>query len=95
MTDHHERRRLGLEQRLEPQDRVEIQVVGRLVEQQEIRVADERAGDGQPCPPASGERGGLDRRIGKPGPTQRDAGPVIVFVGCLGDDLPDGRGGIE
>ena len=95
VADHDERHRLGLEQRLEPEDRVDVQVVRRLVEQQQVRLADERAGDGQPCLPASGEDAGLDRRIGEPGPAQRDAGPVVVVAGCRGDDPSHGLVGFE
>ena len=41
---------------LEPHDRVEIEVIGRLVEEQEVRRRGERARHGRTHPPAAGQR---------------------------------------
>ncbi len=46
---------IAAEPALEPDDRVQIQMIGRLVEQQQIRTADQRLGEVQPHAPATGE----------------------------------------
>ena len=58
VADHHAREGRGFEKALEPQDAVEIEVIGRLVEQQNIGMAEQRAGDRQAPLPSAGERVG-------------------------------------
>ena len=49
--------RIAAEPALEPDDRVEVEVVGRLVEQQQVRRAHQRAREVEPHAPAAGELG--------------------------------------
>jgi hypothetical protein len=56
VADGHEGLRLPRQQLLEPQDAVDVQVVRRLVEQQQLGLADEGARDGQTLQPATRER---------------------------------------
>ena len=58
MADHHKRLRSVRQQRLEPENRIDVEVVGRFVEQQQIRIADEGAGDSEPRLPAARQRAG-------------------------------------
>ena len=55
-------------------------MVGRLVEQQQVGFAGERAGEGQPLPPAAGERSRRLVRIVEPSLRQRDRGPGFALV---------------
>ncbi len=50
---------------LEPGDPFHVQVVGRLVQQQQVGAADQLAGDGQPLHPAARERGHLLAAVGQ------------------------------
>ncbi|PTC33665.1 large tegument protein [Pseudomonas paraeruginosa] len=53
--DQHEGARIALEPVLQPEDRVEVEVVGRLVEQQQVGRAHQRLRQVQAHPPATGE----------------------------------------
>src|SRR6185295_16950164 len=74
--------RLALQKRLEPQDRVDVQVVGRLIEEQEVGLAGQLARDGEPGAPSPGEAVGLHAGIAESGPAQGQAGAQspLVFV---------------
>ena len=61
MADHDHRAGVALQPRLEPDERVEVEVVGRLVEQHQVGRAHQRAGELQPHPPAAGEA--VHRRV--------------------------------
>ena len=56
MAHRDERFRLAPEQLLEPEDAVDVEVVGGLVEEEQLRLAREGAGDGEPLPPSAGEQ---------------------------------------
>jgi len=73
VADDDEGLRLALQERLEPEDRFDVEVVGRLVEQQDVRLERQLARDGQPLAPAAGERIGGDPSIGEAGFTERAA----------------------
>ena len=60
-----------------------------------VRFANERAGEGQPRLPASGEGAGQDRWIDKPGAAQHDARPVTIIADGRGDDPSHGLVGFE
>jgi hypothetical protein len=51
-------------QLFQPEDGVEVEVVGRFVEQQEVGAAGEGAGEVQANPPAAGEIGHRTRKVG-------------------------------
>lgn len=51
------------EQAFEPFDSREVEVIGRLVEQEQIGMLDERFGDGEALLPASREGGGFSFKI--------------------------------
>ena len=57
MRDHDQRLLPRLQIGLEPQDRVQVEVVGRLVEQQHVGRDEERAREGHPHAPSAGEGG--------------------------------------
>ncbi len=57
MADHEDRAAEALEPHLQPFDRRDVQMVGRLVEQEHIRIADQRLGKGHPAPFAAREIG--------------------------------------
>ncbi len=61
MRDECQRARIARQPAFEPEDRIEIEVIGRLVEQQQITGCKERARQIQPHPPAARE--GVDRRL--------------------------------
>ena len=67
VTDDHERLRLAFQERLQPEDRFHVEMVGRLVEQQDVRLESQFARDGQPLPPTAGERVGGNGSIGEAG----------------------------
>ena len=62
VADHQIREALGAEQGLEPDDAGEVEVIGRLVEEQHGGRPGELADDREPLPPAAGERVDGDRR---------------------------------
>jgi len=55
MRDQQQRPRIIAQPGFQPKDRVEVQVIGRLIEQQQIRAAHERLRHIQPHAPAAGE----------------------------------------
>ena len=55
MADDDQARPVGLEKRLQPERRFEIEMVGRLIEQQEIRLGEEQRGKRDTHAPATGE----------------------------------------
>ncbi len=68
---------------LQPQRRLEVEMVGRLVEQQQVRLGEERGGEGDAHPPTAGEgrqraflRRGVEAESGEddPGPRRRRMG---------------------
>jgi hypothetical protein len=61
VADHQQRALVALQPGLEPDQRVEVEVVGRLVEQQQVARAHQRARQLQPHAPAAGEA--VDRRV--------------------------------
>src|SRR5581483_424140 len=63
VTDDDERLGLASQERLEPEDRLDIEMVRRLVEQQHIGLAHELARDRKPLAPAAGGNVGLLRTI--------------------------------
>ncbi len=63
---------------LQPQGRFEVEMVGRLVEQQQVRLGEERGGEGDAHPPAAGEarqpaflRRGVETKPGENDPGAR------------------------
>ena len=75
VADEHERERRVRQQLFEPEDAFEVEVVRRLVEQQQVRLADQLAGDRQPLSPAAGQR--VDRLVGvaEPDLAEQDVAP--------------------
>ena len=63
MGDEHDRARVVGEKRLEPVDRLDVEVVGRLVEQQQVGLADQRARQQHAAPPAARQR--VDAGVGR------------------------------
>ena len=55
VADHHARRPARLQRLLEPADGRQVEMVGGLVEQQNVRLGDQRPGDRDPAPLAAGE----------------------------------------
>ena len=73
-------------------------MVGRLIEQQQVRLRGERRGDREPLAPAAGERGGEHRRIVKTHPADDFGNFDVAVVGRTrggSDDLANGGNGIE
>ncbi len=56
VADHDEAAAIGLEERFEPERRLEIEMVRRLVEQQQVRLREQQSGEGDAHAPAAGER---------------------------------------
>ena len=72
--DQHQGPGVRLEPGLQPDDRVQVQVVGGLVEQQQVRAAHQGAAQGQAHAPAPGvavHRAGAPRPTPKPSPCSR------------------------
>ncbi len=63
--DEHERARILGEKRLEPEDGVEIEVIGRLVEQQHVGLGHQRSCEQHAAPPSARERvdAGIRRKL--------------------------------
>ena len=84
MGDEHHRAGIGGEKVLEPRNRVDVEMVGRLVEQQQLGLADQRPRQQDAPPPAAGE--GLDdrfRRQVEPRDDPLDAlleAPAVAFL---------------
>src|SRR5690606_9811926 len=62
VSDEEHRAREARDLILEPLDRADIEVIGRFVQQQQVRSRDERASEGRPTPPSPGEL--VEPRIG-------------------------------
>ena len=65
----------------EPVDPREVEMVGRLIHQQEIRLLDEMAADGQALPPASRECRNERRAVDEPEAAEHLARPNRLLVG--------------
>jgi hypothetical protein len=63
VRDHEHGRRLALQPGLEPDDRIEVEVVGRLVEQQQVSRSQQCTRQRQPVAPAAGEGGHRPRGV--------------------------------
>ena len=63
VRDHQHRARIADQPGLQPQHGIEIEVVGRFVEQQDVGAAEQRAGKVQPHAPAAGELGHRARLV--------------------------------
>jgi hypothetical protein len=61
VADQEQRARVAAQVRLEPGDRLEVEVVGRLVEQHQVRLGEQDRGQRHPHPPAARERGERER----------------------------------
>jgi hypothetical protein len=57
VADQDQRPGIALEVALEPKRRLEVEVVGRLVEQHQVRLGEQRGGQGDAHPPAAGKAG--------------------------------------
>ena len=95
MADDEHGVRIAREEGLEPDRAFEVEIVGRLVEEQHVRPREEHRGERHPHPPAAGELGAgprLRRRV-EAEPVQDRGRPrlgrVRVDVGEAGVDLAD------
>ena len=98
----HEGLRLARQQLLEPEDAVHVEVVRGLVEEEELRLADQGARDREPLLPAAGEDPGRLLAVGEAGLPHRHRDlPVdlvlvqVVVPERLAQDGEDGRPGVE
>ncbi len=94
VTDHQRRRRVPLQPRLQPHRPFQVEEVGRLVQQQQVRLGEQRRGQRRAHAPAAGELGHRPgrsawrepqahqdlRRLGRRG-VGADLGEAIVDVG--------------
>ncbi|TWG79689.1 hypothetical protein L602_000600000890 [Cupriavidus gilardii J11] len=96
VRNHHERARVARQPVLQPHDGVQIQVVGRLVQQQQVGLAHQRLGQVQPHAPAAGERRhrlrGLRQREAKPEQQRLRARRCGVAVGVRKGGMRVGLG---
>ena len=96
VADHQARRARARRAALEPEDAFEVEVVGGLVEQQEVGRGGQLAGDGQALLPAAGERVDVraarrrSRRGRAPGRGGRGGRPRPRRPAPAGDDVGDG-----
>jgi hypothetical protein len=81
VADEQERKPGRSEQFFQPEDRLHIEVIGRLVHQQQVRLGGQLAGDRQPLFPAPRERAGELIEIDKSGLSERDSRASREFVG--------------
>ena len=65
VRDEDDRVRIGVQVLLEPVARFEIEMVGRLVEQQQVRLAEQQLGERDAHLPAAGERLGRPLEVGR------------------------------
>ena len=72
--------RLAPQQLLEPEDALDVEVVRRLVEQEQLGLAGQRAGDGQPLLPSAGERGHGLLGVLEPGLAHGHRDPPFALV---------------
>ena len=98
VADEQEGERRVRQQPFQPQDAFDVEVVGRLVEQEDVGLADELPGDRQPLAPPAGERAGLLPEVGEPDAAEHVAGLRLLLVLVRvrvgqrrGDDLQHGR----
>ena len=87
MRDEHDRGVERLQVRLEPLERLDVEVVGRLVEQQQVGIAGQRPRQRGARELAAGERRqrAVEVRVAEPEPVQRrvDALAPVVAAGVL------------
>ncbi len=89
-------RRRSFQPALQPQHRVEIEVIGRLVKQQQIGTAGQGAGEIQPNPPATGKVRHRPREVGiaESQPVQHLGGArlggVTIDIGIAGVQTANG-----
>ena len=89
--------RTALEMPGEPGDRLEVEMVGRLVEDQQVGLGHEQPGERDPPPLTTGHavHGGVEGHVGKQ-PGQDVAGPSVtgpVVLGAVPEhELPNSRG---
>ena len=90
------------QQPFEPDDAGQVEVVGRLVHEQEVGLTGEFAGEGEPLAPAAGEGVGRLVRVGEAHPREGDGGAglalaVLEAVGGEGGEhgLAGGEAGVE
>ncbi len=102
MADGHERLGFPRQQLFEPQDALEVEVVGGLVEQEQLGLVNQLGGNGEPLLPAPGKDGGLRIRIVETGFPHHDghAGVDLMRIEMLSlerrlQHLLDGEIGIE
>ena len=79
MADHHVGEGGVAQQIFEPLNSGEIQMIGRLIEQQNIRLLDQRLDNRQALAPSAGERRGQNFGIFKTGAMQRFFGAIAAF----------------
>ena len=72
--------RRGAQQAFQPDDARQVEVVGRLVEQQQVGLADQLARQRQPLAPAAGEHVGRLVGVGEADLGQRDRRPRLALV---------------
>ncbi len=65
VADHDAGERCGIEQAFQPLDAAQIQMIGRLIQQQNIGLLHQRLGNRQPFAPATGKAGCVDGKIFK------------------------------
>jgi hypothetical protein len=74
--------RLGGQDVLQPEDSVHVEVIGRLIHQEDVGLGQERSGDGQALPPATGQRVHFGAPVGKARAAERqgEAGGTVGFM---------------
>ena len=80
VADDDERLRLAFQERLEPENGVDVEMIGGLIEQQDVGLQRQLARDGQALAPAAGQGIGGERTVGEAGLTERAADPRRRFV---------------
>src|SRR5439155_15466798 len=80
VTDHEERLRLVPQERFEPEDRVDVQVVRRLVEKKDIGRSGELARDREPGAPAPREKPGRRAGVGESRLRQGEPDTLVPLV---------------
>ena len=81
VADDQERQGFRAQQLLQPQDALDVEMIGGLVHQQQVGRAHQSAGDRQALRPAARQRGGRLLRVGKADLGERDAHPRVPIVG--------------
>ena len=82
MGDHDHGAAKVADQALEPQDAVDVQVIGRLVQQQQIRLAHQRAGQRDALHAAAGQA--ADRHVSGEPQLQQDIFHPLIEPPCIG-----------